>query len=215
MNNAMNNKTGGNRGLRCVGALAVAAAVAMLVAGCGVHVSFGGGSSASSSASAPSYAQELSLAQCMRSHGEPGFPDPNTSGGYTLTSNGSIAGAGGASIDIGSSQAQAAYGDCRHLLPGAPSISQLEQDVLQQQQQQAKALPLLLKYSQCMRSHGVPNFPDLGQSDQSPVPGNGAPINPSSPQFQAASTVCQRLLPAGAHISIHASGSAHPGGSAP
>jgi len=203
----MNNKTGANRGPRRAGALAVAAAVAVLATACG--------GSAPSSASAPNYAQELGLAQCMRSHGEPGFPDPNTSGGYTLTSNGSIAGAGGASIDIGSSQAQAAYGDCRHLLPGAPSISQLEQDVLQQQQQQAKALPLLLKYSQCMRSHGVPNFPDLGQSDQSPVPGNGAPINPSSPQFQAASTVCQRLLPAGAHISIHASGSAHPGGSAP
>ena len=73
----------------------------------------------------------------------------------------------------------------------------------------------LLAYSQCIRDHGVPNFPDLGQGDQSPAPGNGVPINPSSPQFQAASTVCQRLLPAGAHISINASGSAHTGASAP
>ena len=203
----MNNKTGAHRGPRRAGALAVAAAVAVLATACG--------GSAPSSAGAPNYAQELGLAQCMRSHGEPSFPDPDTSGGYTLTSNGSIAGAGGSSIDIDSSQAQAAYGDCRHLLPGAPSISQLEQDVQQQQQQQAKMLPLLLKYSQCMRSHGVPNFPDLGQGDQSPAPGNGVPINPSSPQFQDASAVCQRLLPAGAHISIHASGSAHTGASAP
>ena len=203
----MNNKTGASRGPRRAGALAVAAAVAVLATACG--------GSAPSSASAPNYAQELGLAQCMRSHGEPDVPDPDTSGGYTLTSNGSIAGAGGSSIDIDSSQAQAAYGDCRHLLPGAPSISQLEQDVQQQQQQQAKTLPLLLKYSQCMRSHGVPDFPDLGQSDQSPAPGNNAPLNPNSPQFQAASAVCQRLLPAGAHISIHASGSAHAGASAP
>jgi hypothetical protein len=202
----MNDKTGGNRGPRRADALAVAAAVAVLAAGCAVHVSLGGGS-ASSSASAPTYAQELALAQCMRSHGEPNFPDPNTSGGYTLTSSGSIEGAGGSSIDISSSRAQAAYGDCRHLLPGAPSISQLEQDVQQEQQRQAQALPELLKYSQCMRSHGVPDFPDLGQSDQSPAPGNGAGINPNSPQFQAASTACQHLLPPGVHVSIHTNAS--------
>ncbi len=71
----MNDKTGGNRGPRRAGALAVAAAVAALATACG------GG--ASSSASAPTYVQELALAQCMRSHGVPNFPDPNASGGYT------------------------------------------------------------------------------------------------------------------------------------
>jgi hypothetical protein len=197
----MHDKTGGNRGPRRAGALAVAAAVAMLATACG-------GGSASSSASAPTYAQELALAQCMRSHGVPNFPDPNASGSYTLTSNGSIEGAGGSSIDIDSSQAQAAYGGCRHLLPGAPSISQLEQLEQQEQQRQEQALPMLLKYSQCMRSHGVPNFPDLGQSDQSPAPGNSAAINPNSPQFQAALTACQHLLPPGAHVSIHTNASA-------
>ena len=90
----MNHKTGGNRGPRRAGALAVAAAVAVLAAGCGVvHISLGG--SASSSASAPTYAQVLALAQCMRSHGVPSFPDPNASGGYSLTPNGSLEGAGG------------------------------------------------------------------------------------------------------------------------
>jgi hypothetical protein len=196
----MNDKTNGNRGRRRAGALAVAAAVAVLATACG--------GSAPSSASAPTYAQEIALAQCMRGHGVPNFPDPNASGGYTLTSNGSIGGAGGASIDIDSSQAQAAYGECRHLLPGGPSISQLEQDVQQEQQRQEQALPMLLKYSQCMRSHGVPNFPDFGQSDQSPAPGNGAGINPNSPQFQAALTACHHLLPPGAHVSIHTNGSA-------
>jgi hypothetical protein len=197
---AMNDKTDGNRGPRRAGALAVAAAVAALATACG------GG--ASSSASAPTYVQELALAQCMRSHGVPNFPDPNASGGYALTSNGSIEGAGRSSIDIDSSQAQAAYGDCRHLLPGAPSISQLEQMAQQEQRRQEQALPMLLKYSQCMRSHGVPNFPDLGQGNQSPASGNRAAINPNSPQFQAASTACQHLLPPGARISIHTNASA-------
>jgi hypothetical protein len=195
----MNDKTGGNRPRRA-GALAVAAAVAVLATACG------GGSAPSSSVSAPTYAQELALAQCMRSHGVPDFPDPNASGGYTLTSNGSIEGAGGSSIDIDSSQAQAAYGDCRHLLPGAPSISQLEQQVQQEQQRQARALPELLKWEQCVRSHGVPDF-NPGLDGQSPAPGNSG-INPDSPQFQAALTACQHLLPPGLHVSIHANSSA-------
>jgi hypothetical protein len=196
----MNSKTGGYRRPRRAGALIVAAAVAVLATACG--------GSAPSSVSAPTYTQVLALAQCMRGHGVPNFPDPDTSGGYTLTPNGSIEGAGGSSVDIDSSQAQAAYGDCRHVLPGAPSISRLEQLEQLEQQRQEQALPQLLKYSQCMRSHGVPNFPDLGQSDQSPAPGNNSGINPNSPQFQAASTACQHLLPPGAHISIHTGGSA-------
>ena len=195
----MNDRTGGSRHLRRAGALAVAAAVAVLVTACG-------GGNAPPSASAPTYTQELALAQCMRGHGVPNFPDPNAAGGYTLTSTGSLEGNGGA-ISIDGSQAQTAYGDCRHLLPGGPSIAQLEQDVQQEQQRQEQALPALLKYSQCVRSHGVPNFPDPGQRTQSPVPGKGGAIDSNSPQFQAALSACQHLLPAGAHVSIHTSGS--------
>ena len=153
----MNDKTGGNRGPRRVGALAVAAAVAVLATACS-------GGSAPPSASAPTYAQVLALAQCMRSHGVPNFPDPDTAGGYALTSTGSIEGAGGSSIDIGSSQVQAAYGDCRHL-PGAPSISRLEREVQQEQQARAQAQPDVLKWEQCMRlliEQGVEIFVEIG-----------------------------------------------------
>jgi hypothetical protein len=199
----MNEKTAGNRGLRRAGALVVAAAVAVLATACG-------GGSAPSSASAPTYAQVRALAQCMRGHGVPDFPDPNASGGYTLTSNGSVEGAGGSSIDIDSSQVQAAYGDCRHLLPGGPSISQLEQQVQQEQQAKARALPELLTWEQCVRSHGVPDF-DPGLGGQSPAPGSSGAINPNSPQFQAALSACQHLLPPGASVHIstqtHASAS--------
>jgi hypothetical protein len=191
----MNDKTGGNRGPRRAGALAAAAAIAVLATACG-----GGGDPPS--AGAPAYAQVLALAQCMRSHGVPTFPDPDASGGYTLTSAGSIEGVGGSSVDIASSQARAAYGDCRHLLPGTPSIAQLERDVQQEQQAKARALPGLLKWEQCVRSHGVPDFA-RGPGGQSPAPGNNGAINPNSPQFRAALTACQHLLPPGAHVSIH------------
>ncbi|MGH3212438.1 MAG: hypothetical protein ACRDNO_32200 [Trebonia sp.] len=203
----MNDKASGSRHLRRAGALAVAAAAAAVTTACGVHVNFGSSASAVASASAPTYAQELALAQCMRGHGVPDFPDPSPSGGYTLTSNGSLEGTGG-SISIGDSRVQAAYGDCRHLLPGGPSISQLQQDVQQQQQQQAQALPGLLKYSQCVRSHGVPDFPDPGQGTQSPAAVKGGAVNPDSSQVQAALSACQHLLPAGAHVSINTSKSA-------
>jgi hypothetical protein len=180
----------GNQGPRRARVLIVAAAVAVLATACSA--------SDSSSTSPPTYAQELALAQCMRGHGVPGFPDPNASGGYNLTSSGSLEGDGG-SVDIYSSQAQAAYGECRHLLPGGPSIAQLEQQVQQAQQRQAQALPVLLKYVQCMRTHGVPNFPGPGQSKAS---AESSPVNVDSPQYLTAAGACQHLLPAGAHVTI-------------
>ena len=73
----MNDKTGGRRGLRRAGILAVVAAVAVLATGCDlVQVHFGG----SGSAEPVTYRAELAYAQCMRAHGLPGFPLPNPSG---------------------------------------------------------------------------------------------------------------------------------------
>jgi hypothetical protein len=53
-----------------------------------------------------------------------------------------------------------------------------------------------IAHSQCMRSHGVPGFPDpsaqgyvqLGSADQ---------VNPNSPQFQEALQICAKLAPVG------------------
>lgn len=50
-----------------------------------------------------------------------------------------------------------------------------------------------LKFSQCMRSHGVPNFPD-------PAPGGGfvfqagSGLNPSSPAVKSAQAKCQKYM---------------------
>jgi hypothetical protein len=194
---AMKYGTSGKRDLGRAGPLAAVAAAAVLATACG--------GSTSSSASAPTYAQVLSLAQCMRSHGEPDFPDPNSSGSYSLTSTGELEGANGSSININSTEAQSAYADCRHLLPGGPSISRLEQMEQEEQQAQAKALPGLLKFQQCVRSDGEPNF-SLGLGGQSPAASKGS-VNPNSPQLQAALRACQHLLPAGAHLSFHSSSS--------
>jgi hypothetical protein len=62
-----------------------------------------------------------------------------------------------------------------------------------------------LAFSECMRSHGVPTFPD-------PSPGGGihliATVNPLSPAFKAAQTNCGKLLPGGGPGAAHPSAQA-------
>jgi hypothetical protein len=89
-------------------ALAVAAAVAVLATACDVvhvHVGSSGGSASTGSAT---YRAELAYAQCMRTHGLPGFPDPNPSGGFSFSAqpNGNP-----------NSPAARANDACKHLLP--------------------------------------------------------------------------------------------------
>lgn len=58
-----------------------------------------------------------------------------------------------------------------------------------------------LRFSECMRSHGVPNFPDpvAGSNGHgfriSITPASG--IQPFSPSFKAAQSTCSKLLPGG------------------
>jgi hypothetical protein len=196
----MNDKTGGNRRLRPAGALAVMAAVAMLATACGGSTPSSGGSTLDGSITV---AQELSLTKCMRSHGLPDFPDPDASGSFDLTTANGTSGA----VDPDSSQFETAYGACRHLLAGdGPSVSQLQQDAQQEQQGLQQALPALLKFSQCMRGHGLPTFPNPTANGLNlSGPGN----KPSSPQFQAAASACQHVLPAGMHLTPHSSQQSH------
>lgn len=106
----MNDKTGSNRNLRCARALAVAAAAAVLTAGCGVvHVHFGS-SGGPSSTEPGTYQQQLAYAQCVRNHGLSDFPLPSPSGAagvrWQLTAS------------PGSPLARA-NDACQHLLSGA------------------------------------------------------------------------------------------------
>jgi hypothetical protein len=69
------------------------------------------------------------------------------------------------------------------------------------QAQQRQQLADDLKFAQCMRSHGVPNFPDpTTRSDGRvefvlSVSRDG--FDPHSPQILAKARACQHVLPAG------------------
>jgi Rieske Fe-S protein len=105
----MYDKTGGTRVLRRAGALAVVAAVAALATACG-------GGTDPSSASSPSFAQEVALAHCLRSHGEPNFPDPPANGQGTAPST-------GPGFDPNSPRFLAAVRICQHVLPAGAHVS--------------------------------------------------------------------------------------------
>jgi hypothetical protein len=53
-----------------------------------------------------------------------------------------------------------------------------------------------IKFADCMRSHGVPNFPDPGSGGGIQF-NAGSGIDPQSPAFRAAQNACFRLLPGG------------------
>jgi hypothetical protein len=123
---------------------------------------------------------------CMRSHGVPKFPDPKASGGGMSLTIGP-----GTGVDPNSPQFQAAGKACQKLMPGggkAPSPAM-----------QAKALAQMLKFSACMRAHGLPDFPDPttsgGGIQLSIGSKKGSGLNPRSPLFQAAQKACQSVMP--------------------
>jgi hypothetical protein len=124
---------------------------------------------------------------CMRTHGVPKFPDPKQASGGGM----SLAIGPEMGVDPKSPQFQAAEKACRKLLPGggkAPSPAQLAKDLAQ-----------MLKFSACMRAHGLPDFPDptsSGGGIQLSIGGKkGSGLNPSSPVFQAAQKACQSVMP--------------------
>jgi hypothetical protein len=176
---------------------------ALLLAGCGgsssspgvAHLSSstssdspssGGGSSPPES-SASAQQQMVKFSQCMRTHGEPEFPEP-TEGAIEIHSH------NGHGPNPESPRFQAAEKACSKYAPSkvAPSPAQ-----------QAKLQESALNFSKCMRSHGVPNFPDPEFHHSGGGVGirigskKGGPsgIDPNSPQFRAAQKACQSDLP--------------------
>jgi hypothetical protein len=53
-----------------------------------------------------------------------------------------------------------------------------------------------IKFADCMRSHGVPNFPDPSGGGGIKIPVNSG-INPFSPAFKQSQSACRNLLPGG------------------
>jgi hypothetical protein len=163
-------------------------AAALGLAACGSSTPSGTATNASSGQSSDASSNKaLEFASCMRSHGVPNFPDP-TDGQIRLqvqqTPNGTTVNG----VQVNGPAFQAATADCKADLPngGTPTAAQT-----------AKLKAQALAMSRCMRSHGVPNFPD---PTFQPGPNGGvgigikmsasSGIDPNSPAFEAASKEC-------------------------
>jgi hypothetical protein len=179
----MNNGPGGRDGepwwLRpqVWAALLIIAAIgmSMLLTGCG-----GGSTGSPASAQSRKYQKALAFVQCMRAHGEPAFPDPTTQG---IISD--------SQLNLGSQVLIAAARACGSLLPpGSLQLTEAQQEELAAQ---------ALKRAECMRAHGVTNFPDPpAPGQQGKPPASGAGIDPNSPAFRAAARACDLGLGSGA-----------------
>jgi hypothetical protein len=142
------------------------------------------GTSAASGSSTPG-AQALKFSACMRSHGEPNFPDPEISNGGTSIR---IRVTPASGIDPGSPAFQDAQRACRAFAPVEPHRSTSEGPHLSVRQQAQ-----VLKVAACMRTHGEPDLPDPTFT------GGGVHLPPSvnahSATFKAAEQACRSLIP--------------------
>jgi hypothetical protein len=114
---------------------------------------------------------------CMRSHGVPNFPDPDSHGTITITIS--------ASLNPNAPMFQQAEADCRQLLPPGKTLNQAQQKRMKDR---------LLAYAACMRSHGFPHYPDPTFGSGGAVSngvGRNDGMNPNSPIFQAARKACR------------------------
>jgi hypothetical protein len=151
-----------------VGALVTAlAAAALLTAACG-----GGSPSTAGSPGAGQgrLAEALAFAHCMRSHGAPNYPDPNSSGVFMVNpSNNSRFQA-----------PQSTRAACAHLLPNEGKTLTPAQQAAQQRRE--------LAFVACMHKHGFPQLPDGWSGNVGQLISAG--IDPHSTQLSAAFTKC-------------------------
>jgi hypothetical protein len=133
--------------------LALVGLIALTGAGCGSNAATGGAGSGASSAGASSRAdtqatkreRAVRFAECVRSHGVPHFPDPDATGNFNF------------GVDVSAATFSAAVNACKALQP--PGTLSAHRSASQQS--------AALRFAQCVRAHGVPDFPD---------PVNGQPL---------------------------------------
>jgi hypothetical protein len=145
---------------RPLAALVLVSAIAVIGAGCGSNTSTGtasgsadrgnnagtansGGSAGTTQATKREKA--VKFAECVRAHGVPHFPDPDATGNFNF------------GVDVSAAVFTNAVNACKALQPPGTLSSK----------RSTKQQAAVLRFAQCVREHGVPDFPD---------PVNGQPV---------------------------------------
>ena len=123
-------------------------------------------------------------ATCMRANGDPNQTDP-TINQYGVINITIPQGVTNTSI---SSEAHGSSGPCSQYELAAESVLRAANPVAPPPTQAQ-----LLQYVDCMRTHGVPDYPDPGPNDETKFP---ADVDPNSPTFENANKVCGKQVKA-------------------
>jgi hypothetical protein len=162
---------------RTAAAIIATAALALLAAACSSSPSStgpGGSSNAGRTVSSQAASSKaVAFSHCMRSHGVPDFPDPTIRGGVPKVTP--------QQVGVGNPQFQAAQRACAQLLQ--PTQAQAPQ-----------IMTGMLNFARCMRSHGVPNWPDPSTDSNGQPVFNISGINPDSPRVSNTADGCTHLL---------------------
>jgi hypothetical protein len=122
------------------------------------------------------------IVQCYRTHGDPGFPDP-------------VYDPGDGRWHFAVSPATAPQNTrqaCQHLFPQTAVSPPVPQAQFRE----------LLQLAQCLRAHGVPNWPDPNPDGAFPLP---PALQRKTPGWVQASSACQRYIPSGGINAVAAS----------
>lgn len=87
-------------------------------------------------------ASALAFSKCMRAHGVTNFPDPSPGGGFVYKSGSGV---------VSSPSFQTAQAACQRLMGGGPGSGPPPS---------RQTMARLLRIAECMRAHGVHQFPD-------------------------------------------------------
>jgi len=141
-----------------------------------------GGSNAGAAGSSTS---AVAYSRCVRAHGIPNFPDPDSSGVIPKQEI--------RQLNVSDSLLESATSACENLNPNQPPSA------AQQRQQLADDV----KFAQCMRAHGLPKFPDPTNDNgrvEFAISVSQDGFDPHSPQVLAKAHACQYTLPAGSNL---------------
>jgi hypothetical protein len=161
-------------------AATAAVGLTLLAAACGSSPSTASADAASSASTG------VAFTQCMRSHGIPDYPAPQSGGQMQKITSGQ-------QVGVSDSVLQSAEAACQSLWP--------YQALTQPQQQQE--LTEYLKFAQCMRAQGLPKFPDPTASQGRVVFVINAAqdgFDPHSAPVLAKAHKCEDVLPKGSGL---------------
>src|SRR5262249_38263149 len=119
--------------------------------------------------------------QCIRDHGVPGFPDlVVVDGTVALPDDGGEAGKRALQGNPAAQQA------CQQILAGLPGAARHNSPAATEETGE------LLKFAQCLRENGVPEWPDPASDGTFPIAGTPLETEGKSPRIAAAIQACRQ-----------------------